>query len=357
MYEMDGKEYGELVVDGRPFEVRRREYTVDGFLDVWGVAAKVGLHEYPDKRYPDGKRVELIPAEALREVDGLIGVPFVIEHPASGFVTPDNAEKLSGGTVLDASFDEATGEQRVRIRVTRRSHIEALESKKYRMLSPGYYVKREFDGGVDPEHGEYDSYQVRRLPNHLAATRSGRRGPEAGLNLDSKGAQMEDELKELKARVADLEGIVAERDSKITSLTQDLDRVTAERDIAQDSVQVADSAEGFARKYEAHKTALAVAQRLGLEAKATDSTDDLRRACVAKQFEHRADIDVSKKSDVYVEMAFDRLALEVDSLPDSSPSRVAQLASKSAAARDERAGGDDKGPDLYVPTGWGNRRK
>lgn len=166
--------------DSAPIEIKRRERTAEGFLDVWGVAAKVGTMEYPEHGFN-----AYVPAETLRDAaPWLVGQPITVEHPEDG-VTPDNARLVVVGSVLESSFDEPSGEQRVHLRLYDAEAIALVEGQEKAELSPGYDVS--YADATDEQRAAHgaEKIQMGRIYNHLALVEAGRGGPTVRLNLDS----------------------------------------------------------------------------------------------------------------------------------------------------------------------------
>lgn len=171
--------------DSQPIEIQRKQRTPDGFLDVWGVHARVGTMPYPEHGFS-----AYVPAKTLADAAAsLVGQPVTMEHPEDG-VTPDNARHVTVGTVLESSFDEPSGESRVRIRLYDAAAIAAVEADECAELSPGYDVSwRDATDAERTAHGA-EKVQAGRNYNHLALTEAARGGPKTRLNIDStKGAK------------------------------------------------------------------------------------------------------------------------------------------------------------------------
>lgn len=170
------------------FAVNKKQYTDEGFLDVYGVAAKIGVLEYPQS---DGTvRRELVTPAALRaSVVSIKAAPVTLEHPPDGRVDAENARYLGRGHVIEAGYDEPSGELRVKLRVEDAETIARIEAGEKIGLSPGYDVVLDESPGEDPEHGPFDAKQVERKVNHVAVTGAARGGEQTSLKLDSK--QME----------------------------------------------------------------------------------------------------------------------------------------------------------------------
>lgn len=189
--------------DSQPIEIQRKQRTPDGFLDVWGVHARVGTMPYPEHGFS-----AYVPAKTLADAAAsLVGQPVTMEHPEDG-VTPDNARHVTVGTVLESSFDEPSGESRVRIRLYDAAAIAAVEADECAELSPGYDVSwRDATDAERTAHGA-EKVQAGRNYNHLALTEAARGGPKTRLNIDStKGAKTMADKAKAKAATDALPGL------------------------------------------------------------------------------------------------------------------------------------------------------
>jgi len=164
-----------------------------GWVEVDGTAALVGVMAYPTGP-------EFVPPETLAHVDGLIGLPVTVRHPGNGqeLLDVDTTRREQVGTVIRASFDSETGRLRLRLRLTDRAAITALQAGTSE-LSPGY------DATVIPRRGTYDgkdyvAVQTARAYNHIAIVDRARGGREARIDamdtieIDGKQYQVPPEV-------------------------------------------------------------------------------------------------------------------------------------------------------------------
>lgn len=153
----------------------------DGSMIVEGVVARVGVLEYLT---PDGSMWrEMVTADTLRNsAPGLIGAPVTMEHPPED-VTPDTWKEYAEGTVLDARFDEETGELQAVMSVNNVDLLKAIDDGKEE-LSPGYLADVDETPGDSPE-GQYDAVQSGRLYNHVAFVDDARGGSTVRARIDS----------------------------------------------------------------------------------------------------------------------------------------------------------------------------
>lgn len=290
--------------------------TDEGFLVDSPIVARIGIQEY---RRADGSiRRELRLPEEVFNADSLAsmrGKPITVNHPATGKVTSKDAHRVTVGTVLDAGVKDGNN---VRTNITIHSP-DAIGDK--RELSLGYTAKLDETPGVW-EGQPYDAIQRDIRVNHLSVVKSGRAGV-ARLNLDSNEEffnQQEQQTMTVKVKLDngieyDAAPEVSVELNKLradaTDAKSKLDAVTAEKDVLQAKLDgVADQL--VKAKEQGRVDAL---NRLNLEATAAkfkvdakDKTDREVKEAVIKAV--RKDADLTEKSDVYVDAAFD-MAIEV----------------------------------------------
>lgn len=374
------------------FKLLRKSKTPEGFLDIYGVVATAGHPLEYTELDPGGARIETPTEDALREsVESLIGVPVTFEHPEVGLLDTKTAKHYAVGSVADAHYEEATKEQRVRLRIIDEEAIREIEAGALPDLSPGYRVTdaREATEEERAEHN-VDVYQLQRSVNHVALTRTGR--GDAPLRLDSKRGDnsMKDKEKQdmegeeemedmsLEDMKAELDAMRKERDDmkakydaameakadaedKMDKLSEKVDAMEAKMDMMSEAEDMAvpkkkkdaehgeddeemedgrsDSmridAKAFGNMFREHKRALELADVLGLKAKPEDPTNEIKRRVVAHNL-RKSDVRIDSKSDTYVEVAFDSLYERAVVTPNSPQALVRSLRSD----RVDSAGGD-----------------
>lgn len=162
-------------------QVTRTRKTVDGFLEVWGVAAAEGVMDYPERGFS-----AYVPGDMLAAtVQDLRGKPVTREHPDGTLIDATNAAQYTLGTVLDAQYDEENRRVLVHLVVYDQELIDEIESKRRAQLSPGYRTK--FDALTSPVEGATKT-QTTRVYNHLAVVEAARGGDECRI-FDSKPPQ------------------------------------------------------------------------------------------------------------------------------------------------------------------------
>lgn len=270
------------------FEIRRKAMTAEGFLDIWGVAAVANMA----LDYPKFGRTELVSAAALREsIDTLKDAVVTLGHPESGEVTPDNVERYQVGHVAEAAYDEESGEQRVRLRVTKQAAIDAIEKYGVKGLSPGY------DAITRRQDGEY--VQVSRLINHISIVPEGRGGERATLRTDSEQSMDQEELQKR------YDALLAERDdlkSRLDEQQKRLDELEAERNDEEEEEQRNDAAFALAREL---VEAREVARRLD----SVEITDDMMPQDIRRAVVLASGVEEGKLvSEDYTRARFDQIA-------------------------------------------------
>lgn len=176
--------------------VRKKVVHENGWVDLWGVCATAGFPLVYTEDDPGGARTEIPSPQALRDsCSSLKGVPVTIEHPPRGFLDSTDTKEHQVGMVLDAQYDEETGEQLVHLRVTDWQAWDSVERKDTPELSPGYRVPqaRAPRDGDPPGWANADVVQEHREHNHLALVWKGR--GDTKIWADSSSARKEESEK------------------------------------------------------------------------------------------------------------------------------------------------------------------
>lgn len=302
----------------------------DGFLHASAVVSRTGVLTY---RNPDGTlRKELRhPDDVLRRdsLDSMKMIPITNDHPSERLVTSENVKRLSIGNV--GEHVGADGHKiMARIVVQDKAAISQAQGGK-NQLSLGYRVDLiEEDGEYNGV--QYDFRQTNVRYNHLALVDVGRAGNEARIVLDSgDGIEVaetntktikENTVKirldnnceyegtqEIDAELKEYRGKVTNLDSKVTSLSTDLEKTKARADAADDKVKELEKVN--------HDEAITsgIAKHLELIGKVSERLDeatikDLPNKSVREIQELviksvNKDADLKEKSDIYVEARFD----------------------------------------------------
>lgn len=329
--------------DRAPIKATR---TPEGFVQDSPILSRVGVFEY---RQPDGTiRKEYRPAEEVFHADHLASInlkPITDEH--HGRITGDNARGKTIGTT--ASAGRADGDNL-------RGDIviyDAAATLDKRELSLGYELE------LDETPGEwngirYDAVQRKLRVNHLALVKKGRAG-NARLNLDAADAvsfNPEDEETPTMPKIKLDNGIEYEAPAEVVAAYAALQGKAATEKTRADTAEAA--RDGLQAKVDGHAAAIEDAKkqaradaqsRVKLEADAAglgvkfaaDAKDSDIRVAVIKHV--RGDsVDVTGKSDAYLEVAFDM------ALADGKAA-AEQAGKNRQAAFGRQDGKDDKGGD------------
>jgi hypothetical protein len=172
----------------------KRALTPEGFLLCEDVPiARAGWMLYGDgqtpvKVGPDGlariyrSREELLHPDAIRS---FVGKPVVDEHPAGGYVTPENYQRLAKGHILSARPGEGELSDCIvaDLLITDADTIRLVDKEDKREVSCGYEAAYEDKGG-----GQGEQHEIRG--NHLALVVRGRCGPRCAIGDQDDTTQL-----------------------------------------------------------------------------------------------------------------------------------------------------------------------
>jgi hypothetical protein len=294
--------------------------TDEGFLVDSPIVARIGIQEYLNA---DGStRRELRLPEEVFNADSLAsmrGKPISVDHPKSGKITSKDAHRVTVGTVLSGGRQDGDN---VITDITIHSP-DAMGDR--RELSLGYSAKLdETPGTWNGQH--YDAIQREIRINHLSIVKKGRAGV-ARLNMDSdedfSTQQEQQTMSTVKVKLdsgleydaapeVSVELSKLRSDALATAVKLDaIPKLQAEKDVLQaklDGVadQLAQAKEQGRVDALARLNLEATAEKFKVDAK--DKTDREVKELVIKSV--RKDADLTDKSDVYVDAAFD-MAVEI----------------------------------------------
>lgn len=162
----------------------------NGWVDVWGVATRVGVFLYDDEENP-GRVIREYrpPSEVFRpeSLASLHGVPFTIDHPLEP-VDASNFRDLVHGSVLRVRPEGSLVKTQIRVATT--DALAEIERGTLE-LSCGYTAKLETRSGVTPQGEPFDAVQTGILYNHLALVDRARAGSVARLHLDGRPCRLQ----------------------------------------------------------------------------------------------------------------------------------------------------------------------
>jgi len=310
----------------------RMELTDEGYLTGEARVARVGIQSYQDGN--GGLRKEYRPVDEVFSADAIASFrnrPITMGHPDEGAVTADNAKRLSVGHVGENIRPD--GRWLVMpLTITDGDTIQRIADGTVE-LSAGYMADVEDEAG-EFEGEVYDSVQRDIRGNHVAVVDRARAGSMARLQLDAADAvavthtqsqQRNDNMRDSKTAVAKIDGIeyqvAPEVERHISRLDEQVGTLTSERDEAKTEAETAkakaDEAAAELEKVKASHTDEAIrdaakarvalertaAKVLGDDADVGDLSDrEIREKVVGTVHDG---IDLTDKSDVYVEARFD----------------------------------------------------
>ncbi len=364
--------------------IDKYEVTPEGYLRAWATIARTGVQMYTDA---DGSiRREYRPEEEVGSPDSLAsfaGKAVTFEHPKVLLDSSNTKEHQIGFTGTEVVYDD--GFVRAVMTITDKEAIEKILRKDVQEVSAGYRVEYDSTPGVTTSGEHYDGVQRMISGNHVAVVRRGRAGPQVKLHLDRMDAADPSLLNSIEessmtAKVnfdgAEFEvsesvalAITKERDDANMSY-KDMKKKYDELQAAADAMKAdmaemekemkgkMDSAEGRADALEqelsAAKEELEAAKQVNLDSLVEDrlALIDKARTTLDSEFDFsgkdareimeaaikavRGDaMDLSEKSDDYVQAMFDTLA-ETSARGDSATTdelrkAVASLATPVAA--------------------------
>lgn len=338
--------------------------TADGYLTTVAKAVRTGIQLYAGSEMgrPDLRVVRVMrPAEEVFSVDSLQSfshAPVTLDHPTEP-VTQDNWKALAVGEVSTVAQKDGDWIALPLI-LKDGAAIKAVESGK-RELSAGYTCELEFVDG----HPDYDAIQRNIRINHLAVVDKARAGSTARIG-DSWGSgpihatDTENKGMTLKTVMVDGIGPVETTDSgalAISKLLNDAAKVAATHvaelaavqtllDTAEKATAVAEAARdaALARVLTDADLDKAAAARGDLIAKAKGLapsvvTDGLPALDIKKAVLADRKVDLTGKSDAYIEARFDTLIEDSDGQTETRHAlgNIKPVEVKDAAALEQAA--------------------
>jgi hypothetical protein len=291
--------------------------TPQGYLRVDGYAARVGIYEYADPKYPGGIRRELRPAEEVSRMDSLAGyegAPITVMHPPK-MLTAENTHAYEvGAATLPGRMD---GDNvAVAMVVKDRKTVGKMKAKELTELSPGYRIRLDHTPGNDPRYatprnprGEYHVVQRDIEINHMALLPPdhARGGNGMSVRMDGVDVPVEVRLDNLDAAPPRLGAPTMEQEEQIRLLKQKVAELEAAQKERTDSLitqqERADRAEARVRALEGEVTELNTRIAAGATAAETAAIkEQAERADKAelavRQFDERFDAAVETRCEI-----------------------------------------------------------
>ncbi len=337
--------------------IEKYELTPEGYLRAWASIARTGIQHYTDS---DGSiRREYRPETEVASPDSLAsfaGKAITSEHPPVLLDSENTKDYQVGFSGTEVVYDN--GFVKAVMTITDQDTIKRIMKGDAREVSAGYRVNYDPTPGVTESGEHYDGIQKEIIGNHIAVVRRGRAGPQVKLHLDRQDAAdpsliPNNEDPSMTAKVnfdgAEFEvsesvalAITKEREDakmsyedmkkKYDGMMSEASKMKEEMDAMEKEMKgKCDSAEGradaLAEQVEELKTELAAAQEINLDSmveervalieKAKPVLDSAyafagktaREVMVDSIKAVRGDeLDLSEKSDDYVQAMFDTLS-------------------------------------------------
>ena len=167
--------------------IEKYEVTPEGYLRAWASIARTGIQLYTDA---DGSvRLEYRPETEVASPDSLAsfaGKAITSEHPPVLLDAENTKDYQVGFSGTEVVYDN--GFVKAVMTITDQDTIERIMRGDAREVSAGYRVNYDPTPGVTDGGEHYDGIQKEILGNHIAVVRRGRAGPQVKLHLDRQDA-------------------------------------------------------------------------------------------------------------------------------------------------------------------------
>ena len=167
--------------------IEKYEVTPEGYLRAWASIARTGIQLYTDA---DGSvRREYRPEMEVASPDSLAsfaGKAITSEHPPVLLDAENTKDYQVGFSGTEVVYDN--GFVKAVMTITDQDTIERIMRGDAREVSAGYRVNYDPTPGVTDSGEHYDGIQKEILGNHIAVVRRGRAGPQVKLHLDRQDA-------------------------------------------------------------------------------------------------------------------------------------------------------------------------
>lgn len=167
--------------------IEKYEMTPEGYLRAWASIARTGIQLYTDA---DGSvRREYRPATEVASPESLAsfaGKAITSEHPPVLLDAENTKDYQVGFSGTEVVYDD--GFVKAVMTITDKEAIERIMRGDAREVSAGYRVNYDPTPGVTENGEHYDGVQKEIIGNHIAVVRRGRAGPQVKLHLDRQDA-------------------------------------------------------------------------------------------------------------------------------------------------------------------------
>ena len=312
--------------------IEKYEVTPEGYLRAWASIARTGIQHYTDA---DGSvRREYRPEEEVASPDSLAsfaGKAITSEHPPVLLDAENTKDYQVGFSGTEVVYDN--GFVRAVMTITDQDTIERIMKGDAREVSAGYRVNYDPTPGVTDSGEHYDGVQKEIIGNHIAVVRRGRAGPQVKLHLDRQDAADPSLLSIEKKPTMSAKVVFDGAEFEVTESVALA--ITKEREDAKMSYEdmkgKCDSAEGradaLAEQIEELNAELAAAKEVNLDSMVEERVALIEKAKpvldAAYAFAGKTarevmvdsikavrgdELDLSEKSDDYVQAMFDTLS-------------------------------------------------
>jgi hypothetical protein len=163
--------------------IEKYELTPEGYLRTWATIARTGVQMYTDA--DGGVRREYRPEEEVGSPESLAsfaGKAVTFEHPPVLLDSANTKDYQIGFSGTEVVYDN--GFVRAVMTITDKDAIERIMRGDAKEVSAGYRVQFDPTPGVAKSGEDYDGIQRMIDGNHIAVVRRGRAGPQVKLHLD-----------------------------------------------------------------------------------------------------------------------------------------------------------------------------
>jgi hypothetical protein len=337
--------------------IEKYELTPEGYLRAWASIARTGIQHYTDS---DGSiRREYRPETEVASPDSLAsfaGKAITSEHPPVLLDSENTKDYQVGFSGTEVVYDN--GFVKAVMTITDEDTIKRIMKGDAREVSAGYRVNYDPTPGVTENGEHYDGVQKEIIGNHIAVVRRGRAGPQVKLHLDRQdaadpslfktteerlmtakvvfdGAEFEvsegvalaitKEREDGRMSYEDMKKKYDELQASAASMKEEMDAMEKEMKGKCDSAE--GRADALAEQIEELKTELAAAQEINLDSMVEERVALIEKAKpvldAAYAFTGKTarevmvdsikavrgdELDLSEKSDDYVQAMFDTLS-------------------------------------------------
>ena len=163
--------------------IEKYELTPEGYLRTWATIARTGVQMYTDAG--GGVRREYRPEEEVGSPESLAsfaGKAVTFEHPPALLDSANTKDYQIGFSGTEVVYDN--GFVRAVMTITDKDAIERIMRGDAKEVSAGYRVQFDPTPGIAENGEHYDGIQRMIDGNHIAVVRRGRAGPQVKLHLD-----------------------------------------------------------------------------------------------------------------------------------------------------------------------------